>query len=83
MSIIDVFPSDDPPSDLAELQNLLHEIGPETSQILESLSYYKSFHASEFSEIEEQIVSVLGLFYKVKKPSNLYSFLLAGIGNQH
>lgn len=72
-----------PHSDLLEILDTLHKIGPIDSGILEKLSYYKEFHSKVFSDIEEQVISALGLFYKVKTPGNLYSFLLSAFGDQH
>lgn len=73
----------DPHEDLAKILDTLHKIGPVDPFILETLSFYKEFHSEVFSTIEEQIISALGLFYKVKNPSNLYSFLLSAFGDQH
>lgn len=73
----------DPYSELLEILDTLHRIGPIDGGILEKLSYYKEFHSEVFTTVEEQIISALGLFYKVKSPNNLYSFLLSAFGDQH
>lgn len=75
--------SQKPVDELLELLNVLHKEGPVGSDILESIALYKEFHPQEFSKLEEHFISALGLFYKVPTPSNLYSLLLATIGNNH
>lgn len=83
MSINNIIKSKDSLSDLLAILNALHKSGPDTSEILEKLTYYKLFHAETFSTLEERILSALGLFYKVKEPVDIYSFLLSGFGKQH
>ncbi|QAU33755.1 DEAD/DEAH box helicase [Janthinobacterium sp. 17J80-10] len=75
--------SQQPVDELLELLNLLHKEGPVGSDLLESIALYSEFHPQEFSKLEEHFISALGLFYKVPAPSNLYSLLLATIGNNH
>ena len=58
----------------------LHNNGPIDNLIIEQLSYYKLFHQAVFEVYEERILSAIGLFYKNKHPNNLYSFVLAQIG---
>lgn len=72
-----------PDDDLIELLNELHKNGPINSSILETLSLYRVFHPDTFSQLEERIISALGLFYKVLRPGNLYSFILSSIGEAH
>lgn len=65
------------------IENILKELhinGPINSSIIEQLSYYKLFHQAIFEVYEEKILSAIGLFYKNKRPNNLYSFVLAQIG---
>jgi len=69
--------------DLTIVLNQLHLEGPISSDILETLSYYKEFHPETFAELEEKIISALGLFYKIKEPDNIYSLLISGFGKQH
>lgn len=83
MSIIEIAHSNNPLAGLSELLEQLHKEGPISSEILEKLSYYKKFHSELFKEHEEKIISVLGLFYKLPEPDNLYSFLISGFGKQH
>ncbi|MEZ8324274.1 DEAD/DEAH box helicase [Vibrio cyclitrophicus] len=83
MNIKNIIETSDPQVGLQALLDHLHEIGPESSEILEHLSYYKVFHEDLFSEFEEKIISTLGLFYKVPEPTNFYSFVLSGVGKQH
>ncbi|WP_263831686.1 DEAD/DEAH box helicase [Sulfurospirillum oryzae] len=83
MSIKDIIESKNPFQDLSELLDLLHKEGPAQSSILESISYYKRFHPEIFLEFEEKIIFALGLFYKIKEPKDIYSFLLSGIGEQY
>jgi helicase len=72
-----------PGKDLCQLLDVLHREGPKDPISLENLSYFKKFHPSVFEEFEEKIISALGLFYKVDEPSNLYSFLMQGFGEEH
>ncbi|MCG9650847.1 DEAD/DEAH box helicase [Vibrio brasiliensis] len=83
MTIRSIVESTEPRLGLQNLLTLLHEQGPESSELLEQLSYYKLFHSELFAEFEEKIISTLGLFYKVLEPTNFYSFILGGIGKQH
>lgn len=71
-----------PLDDLSEILELVHLNGPSNSSILERISAYKMFHPHEFEEIEERIISSMGLFYKIESPENLYSFILSGIGDE-
>jgi len=75
--------SEDPYSDISALLKVLHLEGPASSDILESLALYKIFHADCFTELEERIIMAIGLFYKVEKPSSLYSLLMASVGVHH
>ncbi|MCO7217812.1 DEAD/DEAH box helicase [Halomonas sp. OfavH-34-E] len=83
MSIIDIAEETNPVNGISELLDVLHKEGPVSSQLLEKIAYYKKYHGDEFQENEEKIITSLGLFYKLPEPSNLYSFLLSGIGKQH
>src|SRR5690606_29557666 len=73
----------EPLSGISILLDTLHKEGPVSAEILETITYYKKFHSDIFKEQEEKIITSLGLFYKLPEPSNLYSFLLSGIGNKH
>lgn len=81
--IIEISSSSDPYFEISNILKLLHKDGPMSSDILESLALYKEFHRSHFEELEEQIISALGLFYKIGTPNSLYSLLLSAIGAQH
>lgn len=83
MNIKEIQDSTEPSFDLTVLLDSLHKEGPTNPQILETLSYYKIFHPETFLEFEERFVSALGLFYKIKAPNNVYSFMLSSIGQQH
>jgi hypothetical protein len=41
---------------------------------------YRIFHPYEFAQIEEKLVVAMGLFYKVRHPHSLYSFLMTRMG---
>lgn len=75
--------SDTPYHDLTLVLDQLHTEGPISSDVLETLSYYKEFHPEIFVEVEEKIISALGLFYKIQEPNNIYSLLISGFGKQH
>ncbi|WP_138438961.1 DEAD/DEAH box helicase [Marinobacter alexandrii] len=83
MSILDISHSEDPAQGITELLGILHKEGPINPEILEKISYYKKFHDKIFREEEENIIVSLGLFYKMPEPSNLYAFLLSGIGREN
>jgi len=72
-----------PAQDLSAILDELHTGGPDGPEILEKLSYFKKFHPTVFDEFEEKIISALGVFYKIKTPNSLYSFLMARFGEQH
>lgn len=83
MSIIDITEDIEPINGISELLDVLHKDGPVSSEILEKIAYYKKFHRDIFQVQEEKVITSLGLFYKLPETSNLYSFLLSGIGRQH
>ncbi|WP_348799357.1 DEAD/DEAH box helicase [Flavobacterium adhaerens] len=83
MNLKEIKNTKNPAKDLSELLDKIHCEGPKDSSLLENLSYFKEFHPSVFQAYEEKIISALGLFYKVNTPSNLYSFLMQGFGNEH
>ena len=61
----------------------LHKDGPVDREVIQALTYYKLFHYEVFKSFEPKVLSVLGLFYKDENPTDLYSFLLAGIGREN
>ena len=61
----------------------LHKDGPVDREVIQALTYYKLFHYEVFKSFESKVLSVLGLFYKDENPTDLYSFLLAGIGREN
>ncbi|HCT9978648.1 TPA: DEAD/DEAH box helicase [Pseudomonas aeruginosa] len=81
--LISIKNSRDPYVDISNALKILHAEGPAGSDVLETLALYKEFHPEAFFELEEQIISAIGLFYKIKKPSSLYSFLISAVGNLH
>jgi len=83
MSIIDIAEDAEPINGISKLLDILHKEGPISSDILEKIAYYKKFHGDVFQTQEEKVITSLGLFYKLPEPSNLYSFILSGIGSQH
>ena len=83
MMVRDIKNDESPENGLSDLLKELHEKGPYDNKILERLSYYSEFHHDIFSSFEEEIVSAIGLFYKVEDPTSLYSFLLSRIGIEH
>lgn len=83
MKINEIIDSKNPAAELSAVLSSLHIDGPCTSDILETISLYKKNHPEVFSDFEEKIISALGLFYKIKNPSNVYSFMLSAFGQQH
>ncbi len=83
MNIKKIIESKDAALDLSILLKELHEKGGEGPEILEKLSYFKEFHPEIFKSQEEEIISSIGVFYKIKNPQSLYSFLMSGFGTRH
>jgi helicase len=83
MTLHSIKNTEDASGELSLLLQRLHEQGPKDPKILETLSFYKEFHPKAFAEIEDKILSALGLFYKIKEPDNLYSFLMSQLGIHH
>jgi len=83
MSVVDIAQDDQPAIGISALLESLHRDGPVDPVVLERLTYYKKFHGDAFREQEEKIVSALGLFYKLPRPNNLYSFLMSAVGKHH
>ncbi len=83
MLLNDIVNSDSPHEAIAGLLDKIHKEGPSDARYLESLSYFKIFHPEVFLNFEEKILSALGLFYKNNYPTTVYSFLMAGFGEQH
>jgi helicase len=76
--------SQNPQADIFSILRTLHEQGPVDSDILETIALYKEFHPDAFAESEEKIISSMGLFYKIKSPSSIYSLLLgSAVGEKH
>jgi len=59
----------------------LHRHGPSDQVKLETLSLYKEFHEHAFREVEQEVIAAMGLFYKIGRPSSLYSYLVAMMGS--
>ncbi|MCK9240815.1 DEAD/DEAH box helicase [Desulfocurvus sp.] len=58
----------------AALQGILMELhseGPVNPKTLEQLAYYKKFHSDVFQRFEKRIVTSMGLFYKIDRPSDI------------
>lgn len=83
MAIHEIANSTTPFDDISEILSTLHNIGPSDPATLEKLSYYKLFFPEVFANLEEEIISALGLFYKNLSPNNIYSFLMSGFGKNH
>jgi len=83
LGIKEIKNSEDPRNSLCEVIDILHKEGPVQNKIIESLTYHKIFFPALFAEYEEKILSILGLFYKVPDPINLYSYVLSSVGKQH
>lgn len=81
LNIKQVIEDETPRYSIGELIDDLHYNGPVNNRTVENITYYKLFHNDIFSEYEDKILSVLGLFYKNRAPDNLYSFILGSIGD--
>lgn len=80
MRPVDIRNDKDPRSTLAAILSELHRVGPVTQKQLETLSLYKEFSPDAFAEFEEKVLAAMGLFYKLGEASDLYTFLMKGIG---
>lgn len=83
LSVQAIIDDSNPRITIGEIIEELHKDGPVNNKTIEKLTYYKEFHEEIFSEYEEKIISVLGLFYKNTEPSNLYSYILGSIGQEY
>ncbi|MCG3723503.1 DEAD/DEAH box helicase [Vibrio cincinnatiensis] len=83
LKIVDIKSDADPSASICNLIDKLHKEGPVDNEVLQAITYYKIFHNKHFEEFEQKILSVLGLFYKNENPSDLFSYLLSGIGQEH
>ncbi|MCG9964394.1 DEAD/DEAH box helicase [Shewanella cutis] len=81
--IKNIISDETPESSIGKLIENLHNNGPIDNKVIQALTYYKLFHNDTFNKFEAKILSVLGLFYKDISPSNLYSFVLSGIGREN
>ena len=51
----------------------IHSKGPINQELLEALAYLKKYHPEALAKYEGKLMYLLGLFYKVTKPSDLLS----------
>ncbi|SHN70033.1 DEAD/DEAH box helicase [Desulfovibrio litoralis] len=73
--------------DIEQIITSIHKNGPIAPDLLERLAYYKKFHPVILSEYENQIVSVMGLFYKTSNSSSsvleeVYSIFSSAIASE-
>ncbi|MFM5742195.1 hypothetical protein ACET6W_05635 [Aeromonas veronii] len=57
--------------DLQDAIKTLHKNGPINPAILEKLSFIKKYHNDIFTKYERKILSVMGLFYKLRQPMSI------------
>ncbi|WP_335916947.1 DEAD/DEAH box helicase [Shewanella chilikensis] len=58
----------------------IHANGPVNQNTLQKLSYIKKYNPEIFSEYENTLLSVMGLFYKLDKPNSFISSVYSNIG---
>ena len=58
-----------------------HNFGPISMATLEMLSLIKIHHPDVFSEYESKIISVMGLFYKIKEPNSFIESVYKNLGD--
>ncbi|KJG07917.1 helicase [Photobacterium angustum] len=83
LNILEIKSDTEPNSSVSCLIERLHKEGPINNEVIQAITYYKLFHIEVFKNYEERLLSVLGLFYKNESPSDLFSFLLSGIGQEN
>lgn len=69
-----------PKSGIKRLVDYVHRYGPDSTQLLEQLSLYKEFSPGDFADAEENIISSMGLFYKIGLPETVYSLVMQSLG---
>lgn len=69
-----------PSKTLSRILEDLHNNGPDSQEKLETISLYREFHAGDFEKFEQDIIASMGLFYKLRQPESLYSFLISRMG---
>jgi len=57
---------------LDEIIRRMHIEGPVNAEDFEKLAYIKSFHPEIFRERESELLYIMGLFYKVDAPRNIF-----------
>lgn len=57
---------------LREILHKIHTQGPCNAEDLETLAYIKKYNLSVFKKYEQTLLYLLGLFYKVENPKNLF-----------
>ena len=56
----------------SDILNRIHTEGPIYAPDFEQLAYLKIFHPNIFAKRESELLYLMGLFYKVEKPKNLF-----------
>jgi len=69
-----------PKGAIKRLIDYVHRYGPDSTQLLEQLSLYKEFSPADFADAEENIISSMGLFYKIGLPDTVYSLVMQSLG---
>tara|TARA_Y100000780_G_C13668329_1_gene411389 strand:+ start:939 stop:1910 length:972 start_codon:yes stop_codon:yes gene_type:complete len=81
--ISNIFEDNEPEKTLQHLLSILLKEGPEQPYLLENLAYYKLVYPQEFGEFEQEIISSMGLFYKIREPNDLLSIVLSTFSLQY
>lgn len=79
-SLREVCSDSTPKIKLNQLIDYVHRHGPDSSDLLQQLSLYKEFKPEEFAEGEENLISSMGLFYKIGGANTIYSLIMKSLG---
>ncbi|MCM8529117.1 MAG: DEAD/DEAH box helicase [Lentisphaeraceae bacterium] len=74
MTLIDEINSDKVSETLNKVLKTIHSKGPVSLEDLETLSLIKYFQPEFFKQEEKKLLYLLGLFYKVEAPDDLFSY---------
>ncbi|WP_337074212.1 DEAD/DEAH box helicase [Aeromonas veronii] len=67
--------------DLQDAIKSIHNNGPINPATLEKLSFIKKYHNNIFTKYERKILSVMGLFYKLREPMSILEVVYQNLGD--
>jgi hypothetical protein len=67
--------TEDVESLIVQSLNAIHTSGPTSGEVLETLSYIKTFYAEVLKTYESTLIYELGLFYKTTSPRSMFELV--------